>query len=241
MKPSVLVCPSCGAASETPASPEPRPCAYCKASLHPTRCAWCFTWSFAESADCPGCAAVAAPVPEAPLSCPGCRTRLDGRVLGGARLDGCARCGGVWADPVSFKRVCDGHEEQSAYLGEGSLLPKPGAHDPSAVPVAYRPCARCGEMMNRVNFAGASGVIVDVCKPHGSWFDADELRRIVSFIRGGGLDAARERELRRLELETRRLRQAAEPRASLPGETPQATLADALFAARSLRDLLFPR
>ena len=47
---------------------------------------------------------------------------------------------------------------------------------------------------NRINFAKCSGVIVDVCKGHGTWFDRDELTRIVEFIRGGGLDAARAKE-----------------------------------------------
>ena len=52
--------------------------------------------------------------------------------------------------------------------------------------------------MNRVNFAGYSNVIVDICKNHGTCFDRDELRRIIEFIRSGGLDKAR-----RLELEAR--------------------------------------
>jgi hypothetical protein len=51
--------------------------------------------------------------------------------------------------------------------------------------------------MNRVNFAHASGVIVDVCTNHGTWFDADELRRVLDFISAGGLESARQRELRR--------------------------------------------
>ena len=45
--------------------------------------------------------------------------------------------------------------------------------------------------MNRVNFARCSGVIVDICKQHGTWFDRDELSRIVEFIHGGGLNASR--------------------------------------------------
>ncbi|MDE2511394.1 MAG: hypothetical protein KGL74_09750, partial [Elusimicrobia bacterium] len=65
--------------------------------------------------------------------------------------------------------------------------------------------AACGELMNRFNFAGCSGVILDACKPHGVWFDADELRSIVAFIRDGGMDEAREHELRDLELERARL------------------------------------
>jgi hypothetical protein len=62
--------------------------------------------------------------------------------------------------------------------------------------------------MNRVNFARYSGVIMDVCKEHGTFFDRDELRRIVTFIRGGGLDRARDRERERLVEEQQRLRRA---------------------------------
>jgi Zn-finger nucleic acid-binding protein len=61
--------------------------------------------------------------------------------------------------------------------------------------------------MNRINFAHCSGVIVDICKGHGSWFDRDELSRIIEFIRAGGLDAARSKEKAAIEEERRQLRQ----------------------------------
>ena len=61
--------------------------------------------------------------------------------------------------------------------------------------------------MNRMNFARHSGVIVDVCKSHGTWFDRDELREIVEFIVAGGLDAARDKERTQLELERQRLKE----------------------------------
>lgn len=48
--------------------------------------------------------------------------------------------------------------------------------------------------MNRLNFGKVSGVIVDVCKPHGTWFDAGELTRVVAFASAGGLERTRERE-----------------------------------------------
>jgi len=57
------------------------------------------------------------------------------------------------------------------------------------------------------NFARCSGVIVDICKGHGTWFDRDELSRIVEFIRAGGLEMARTKEKVELEEERRRLRQ----------------------------------
>jgi hypothetical protein len=62
--------------------------------------------------------------------------------------------------------------------------------------------------MNRVNFANCSQVIVDVCRGHGTWFDKDELRRIVGFIRGGGLEAARAREMAELERRQREVKAA---------------------------------
>ncbi len=72
----------------------------------------------------------------------------------------------------------------------------------------YLPCPECGALMNRVNFARCSGVVTDVCREHGSWFDRGELRGIVEFIRGGGMSVAREREVLRLEEERRRLERA---------------------------------
>jgi hypothetical protein len=101
--------------------------------------------------------------------------------------------------------------------------------------------------MNRFNFAHLSGVIVDVCKGHGIWFDADELRRIVEFIRGGGLVRAREHERLELERERQRVqRPAHEPAGPLfpdsamtgPGLQP-IDYGDVLSAARHLLKSLF--
>ena len=40
------------------------------------------------------------------------------------------------------------------------------------------PCPECGQLMNRKNFANTSGVIVDVCRAHGIWFDDREVERV---------------------------------------------------------------
>jgi hypothetical protein len=60
--------------------------------------------------------------------------------------------------------------------------------------------------MNRENFAGCSGVILDWCRDHGSWFDRLELQQIVGFIKNGGLRRSRDRELARLKEEKEELR-----------------------------------
>jgi Zn-finger nucleic acid-binding protein len=59
--------------------------------------------------------------------------------------------------------------------------------------------------MNRSNFARSSGVIIDICKRHGVWFDAEELPKIIEFIRRGGLDRQREKEKLQLEEQRRNL------------------------------------
>jgi Zn-finger nucleic acid-binding protein len=73
--------------------------------------------------------------------------------------------------------------------------------------VRYRKCVVCAQLMNRVNYAGCSGVIVDVCAEHGLWFDRNELQRIVGFIQGGGLDRSRKREIEELKRARSRLQE----------------------------------
>jgi hypothetical protein len=40
--------------------------------------------------------------------------------------------------------------------------------------------------MPRLNYGHGSGVIIDVCRDHGIWFDADELARILAWLHAGG-------------------------------------------------------
>lgn len=51
----------------------------------------------------------------------------------------------------------------------------------------YRACPACGQVMSRSNFGRVSGVIIDVCRPNGAWFDRGELAAIRRFLRDGGL------------------------------------------------------
>ena len=57
-----------------------------------------------------------------------------------------------------------------------------------AGPIGYRPCVRCGKMMNRVNFGRLSGTVVDSCRGHGTFLDTGALNRIVEFVQAGGVD-----------------------------------------------------
>jgi Zn-finger nucleic acid-binding protein len=49
-------------------------------------------------------------------------------------------------------------------------------------------------------------VLIDICPPHGTWFDADELHRIMEFIDSGGLQRAAKKEKDALAAEVEALK-----------------------------------
>lgn len=53
--------------------------------------------------------------------------------------------------------------------------------------VRYLRCPSCSELMNRQNFGKISGVLVDVCREHGIWFDAGEINAVIAFVEEGGM------------------------------------------------------
>jgi Zn-finger nucleic acid-binding protein len=142
-------------------------------------------------------------VAESSHACPrGCGA-LRAIQLGGVELEECETCVGMWVGQGVFQRLYSEEERGSVVLG-----PELSAHQlkgGAIETVRYIPCPECGKLMNRINFAKRSGVILDSCAKHGTWFDADELRRVVEFIRAGGLDQMRAHEREYLAEERRLL------------------------------------
>jgi Zn-finger nucleic acid-binding protein len=199
----------CGAAAASDATH----CEHCGARLATVACPSCFGMLFAGQEHCPHCGAKAgrqdSSAPFQPEPCPRCKTMLEAVFIGGGHLRECPRCEGIWTNAETLQQMCASREEQAAVLGMATHLP---SNEGVAIEkhIRYLPCPVCGNLMNRVNFANFSGVIVDVCLAHSTWFDRDELRRIVEFIRGGGLEKAKEREIAELE-ERRRAAMAQIP------------------------------
>ena len=106
-------------------------------------------------------------------------------------------------DTGTFETVCADRDRQSAVL---TYFEKREPRIDDRTKVNYVPCPDCGNLMNRSNFARASGVVVDICKRHGVWFDAEELPAIVGFIQKGGMEIARQRQITDLKDERTRLR-----------------------------------
>lgn len=210
MNAKTLNCYSCGAAVTSDAPN----CEHCGARLASISCPACFGMMFQDAKFCPHCGspAVQWQSEQTNLRCPSCQTPMLSGTLRDIPLHECDKCFGLWLGTAAFEQVCRNAEQQAAALGSAQAASGTVAMEP----VRYRRCPECNDMMNRVNFAHCSGVIVDVCRAHGTWFDTNELQRIVEFIRGGGLDRAREKEKRELAEERQRLQAARVGMDSMP-------------------------
>lgn len=90
----------------------------------------------------------------------------------------CPRCGGLFVGHARLQSLVDEHRESG-------LRPVPESAPVSASApsdaVTYLPCPHCAALMNRKNFGDRSGIVVDVCKTHGVWFDRGELEAVIAF------------------------------------------------------------
>ena len=215
MEAKTLHCQSCGAA----VGEDDLQCPYCRSQLATLACPRCFGMVGLHARHCPRCGAaiLRAAAGASSLACPACRTALTATSVGGVSLDQCHACGGVWVAQANFEQIAADRAERGQMLGA-----LPGQGPRVAVPlgaVHYRPCPRCGKLMNRTNYGRISGVVLDLCKDHGLWFDRDELRQVLEFIEGGGLEKSHARQIQEEE-ERRRM-----PKTDLPqGDWTEAPL-----------------
>jgi Zn-finger nucleic acid-binding protein len=194
-----LNCPSCGAL----VSKDATQCQYCHALLRTVACPQCMGMMFAGTKFCPYCGARAEAVAQGTITkraCPRCQAPLQDVKVANTPLEECTRCGGLWVDVSSFDHICSDTEAQTA--ATGLQLPPPTAVETA---VRYLKCPQCNALMNRMNYAGRSGIVINICRPHGIWLDRDEMRLIIEFIRAGGLDKARKLETDELETARKRL------------------------------------
>lgn len=203
MQPKALNCPNCGAA----VSSDKSQCEFCRSRLKTVGCPKCMGVMFLGSKFCGHCGAAAFPAEllddENSGNCPRCRVKLQSLKIESVKIRECERCGGFWSAVDAFERLCASKEQQASVLGfAGSYIHE----NPNPPKVSYVPCPDCQQLMNRSNFAKSSGVIIDMCRQHGVWFDAGELPKIIEFIDKGGLDRVREKEKIAIQDERARLR-----------------------------------
>ena len=166
-------------------------------------CPHCMEMMFVGTEFCPHCGAAATEVVaggDTEHICPRCHVGLQKVQLGKVAACQCPHCGGMWADAKTFDMICSDAEAQTAATGLN--LPPPVAPDPH---VKYLQCPQCHSLMGRINYFNHSGIVLNVCRPHGLWLDRDQMGQIVEFIRSGGIDRSRAIEKEELDDARRRL------------------------------------
>jgi Zn-finger nucleic acid-binding protein len=217
-----LSCPGCGAN----VSPTANKCDFCAAVLKVKACPRCFARIFDKARHCNECGAKVDRPAEANADgearqrgCPRCEPPpgLEARLVGDTLLDECPDCHGVFLDACAVERVVRERRQASA----GALAGMVSEAQTQAIKQQtsgklYIKCPDCDQIMNRVNFGRRSGIIVDVCRYHGTWFDAGELPKIVDFVMKGGLEESERKHIDEMREQARRAQSQARTSGSMP-------------------------
>lgn len=178
-----------------------RICPHCDVRLENVRCQRCFSLQPPGTFACVRCghALQLEPLLDATdAPCPRCNHPLEVAPGDDKRTHECPRCGGMFVPRDVFAEIMTAAEIGGRLRDVPALAldmrMRTGGPGGVLGDVRYLPCPLCHGSMNRVNFGKVSGVIVDVCQAHGSWFDAGELTRVVAFVASGGFEKTRARE-----------------------------------------------
>ena len=196
MAAATLRCAACGAAL----AGEAVSCAACGSRQLTVSCPACLAFVPVGARFCPHCGhqVESGEAPRTLLACPDCHISLELLLVDERFVQLCPRCGGLWMDRSTFDQLAQQKEAAGRVLGGVQAAAAP-RRPPEAQTVRYRACPRCHVIMNRQNYAQISGIVLDVCRTHGIWFDRDELARVLAFIRDGGLVRAQHRQQTELE------------------------------------------
>jgi Zn-finger nucleic acid-binding protein len=165
-----MICPSCGGDMELGL----KTCPYCGKRL--------------EGA--PVAQAALPPKPgsgEQAILCPHCVVWMEKVNCGDFVIDECPKCRGRWYDAGELDQALKSFARVFTETDIAAIRRAVGKPSRVTGEVKYIRCPKCAELMVRKNFGGASGIIVDKCKEHGTWLDGGEFDKIAVFVEKGGL------------------------------------------------------
>jgi Zn-finger nucleic acid-binding protein len=184
-------CGSCGAGVD----PKDTACGFCRSRIdrEATRglvCPECYARNTDASRHCTNCGVEFRPQPllgDTEMACPACEQTLMVRSIAEVAVSECGSCRGLWVPGESFDALVERARTRHQARASDGLEDTTHSRARVTSDVSYRRCPVCEQVMHRKNFGRTSGVIVDWCREHGTWLDADELGHIAAFIAGGGL------------------------------------------------------
>ena len=177
-------------------------------------CPECFAANPRRCQFCCGCGVALAPEAVGAAkpthhTCPVCAVPLFERRLSNAWVEECNTCHGLFIAKAHFDHLVQHASRKDRPASAPAPLPVPAT--PHSEVVLYRRCPECDQLMQRRNYERASGIIVDECRVHGHWLDANELEAIGRFISSGEQERVRKSEARQAQ----RAAEEARHRASL--------------------------
>ena len=118
--------------------------------------------------------------------CPVCHEPLIAFELEGVEIDHCPDCGGTWLDA--------GELEQIAELANVPAGPLSTALEATGqASRSKRRCPRCRRKLSTATVGTEPAVEIDRCpREHGLWFDAGELKTLITSFAGGEAGAVAE-------------------------------------------------
>jgi Zn-finger nucleic acid-binding protein len=185
-------CGSCGAQVQ----PDAQSCTWCDSAIVRDLdklsliCPECFARNTDQSRYCVACGVAFAPQPlpsdGRELPCPACDARMPPSQVAGVAVNECPGCHGIWVAGDHFDALVRHAAERSQERSPTAEAPRHSRGNPLERGVRYRRCPECDQFMLRSNYKRSSGVILDECRAHGTWLDADELEQVAGFILAGG-------------------------------------------------------
>jgi Zn-finger nucleic acid-binding protein len=103
--------------------------------------------------------------------------------LEGVEIDHCVGCGGTWLDSGELEQITELADVPAGPLSEALRAGGGGER-------GKRRCPRCRRRLNAVSIGSDPPVEIDRCPlEHGLWFDAGELRGLISSFAQGDAGA----------------------------------------------------
>jgi Zn-finger nucleic acid-binding protein len=112
--------------------------------------------------------------------------------MGAVTVDRCRGCRGLWFDGDEVEHAIDATTRGVSTSEAAALRPGlPATPTKLEDEVRYLACVRCRELMVRRQAAPRSGIVIDICRNHGVWFDGGEFEQFAAFVKAGGLEVLR--------------------------------------------------
>jgi Zn-finger nucleic acid-binding protein len=121
--------------------------------------------------------------------CPVCHIPLqtiDLKINGHLYIERCQTCFGLFFDPGEIDVLLESSVSGVFSVNANLIDTINRERYPVNNKVKYVKCPVCQVLMNRVNFAYRSGVVVDQCAAHGIWLDNGEIIHLMEWKKAGG-------------------------------------------------------